>query len=121
MLAYLDDAFFEDWRSWEAEVFRENLTLLPTLTDLDADHWMPLGWAMRLLADEQDSLIIPARIRRAKPAKDDEESSANTFMRTVLGRVDEAMKRAALDEEGPVCASDSNLEQSTFHGKPDTC
>ena len=99
LLENLEKAFLEDWHSWGRETLGDNLALLPMATDLDSDKWLPLGWTMHLLANDQPSLVIPASIRRAKPKPGEEQTPAGTFLHSVFAYVGEAIERSALDGE----------------------
>ncbi len=99
LLANLENAFLEDWHRWEKDTLRANLALFPLATDLDSERWLPLGWTIALLADDRSSLVIPARIRRAKSVPETARAPADLFLGAVMMHLNAATARAGLDDE----------------------
>ncbi len=98
LLPCLESAWLTDWSRWKANIRADNLALLLLAADLDPDRWLPLEYAMRMLGDDMENLRVPVRIRQAK-TEEDEEPPVEAFYDRVFGDVQEAIRRADLEEE----------------------
>ena len=99
LLKNLENTFLSDWHLWTPEIFTTNLELLPLAIDLDPEGWLARSWTMRLLAKDESNLVLPARVRRAKPAPGADSSPKASFLRDVLTYLAQAIDKGALDKE----------------------
>lgn len=100
VLENLQRAFLEDWASWGPEILRQHEKLVPLAADLDAEHWLPLGWAIRtLIGDADATYLFPARVRRAKPRRGESETPSARFLRNVVAHLGTAMQGVEVPKE----------------------